>query len=538
MGARGFDAALRLYGAFAGRRVAVIGGGALASDVAAAARAAGLAVVAEVREPGPLRIEGALEVEGLAWAGGQAACDTVVLAIDVVPNLELPDVLGCAIGWDAARGGFVARDGPLVRLVGDAAGTAPAGRAAWMAAALAEPGAMVCACEEVMAADLRALRPPRYLGAEGPGAGLEALGALNQDQVKRLTRAGMGACQGRRCRDAVQALLGAVGHASHRAPLRPLPLAVLAALEEDPALRANLDRLVRHRRAMAAALGAGAGQPGVHRRAADGGGRQVIVIIGGGVTGLSTAFWLAREGHAVTVVEKGIVGWEASGRNGGGCTHPYSPLFREEQRLWPMMDELLGHPTEWRPNRIKVALDEGQLDRVWKSTVLATDQGFAAEALDPAQLRALCPWVGPQAVGGVFWRYGGHANPQRTSQAYAWAVERHGGRVLQHTTVTGIRTVGGKAVAVETSAGEIGCDAVVLAAGPHTARLAERFGQRIPVAPARAEMIVTEPLPPIAAWRHRRQRACTGGRPCGATSPMAAGRMSGWTWRAMRRRAR
>jgi hypothetical protein len=148
-------------------------------------------------------------------------------------------VLGCAIGWDAARGGFVAQDGPLVSIVGDAAGTAPAARAAWMAAALAGPGAMVCACEEVMAEDLRALRPPRYLGAEGPGAGLEALGAPNQDQVKRLTRAGMGACQGRRCRDAVQALLGAVGHASHRAPLRPLPLAVLAALEEDPALRAN-----------------------------------------------------------------------------------------------------------------------------------------------------------------------------------------------------------------------------------------------------------------------------------------------------------
>jgi sarcosine oxidase subunit beta len=204
----------------------------------------------------------------------------------------------------------------------------------------------------------------------------------------------------------------------------------------------------------------------------------VIVIIGGGVTGLSTAFWLAREGHAVTVVEKGIVGWEASGRNGGGCTHPYSPLFREEQRLWPMMDELLGHPTEWRPNRMKVALDEGQLDRLWKSTRLATDQGYAAEALDRAALRDLVPWVGENAVGGILWKYGGHANPQRTSQAYAWAVERHGGRILQHTTVRGIR--------------------VVIAAGPHTAALAQPLGHRVPMAPARVEMIVTEPLPPIA----------------------------------------
>ncbi|MFM8681032.1 MAG: FAD-dependent oxidoreductase, partial [Alphaproteobacteria bacterium] len=68
---------------------------------------------------------------------------------------------------------------------------------------------------------------------------------------------------------------------------------------------------------MAPALGARARGSGVHRRAARRGEcGQVIVVVGGGVTGLSTAFWLAREGHAVTVVEKGIVGWEASGRNG------------------------------------------------------------------------------------------------------------------------------------------------------------------------------------------------------------------------------
>lgn len=223
----------------------------------------------------------------------------------------------------------------------------------------------------------------------------------------------------------------------------------------------------------------------------------MIVIIGGGVTGLSTAFWLAREGHPVTVVEKGIVGWEASGRNGGGCTHQYSPLFREEQRLWPMMDELLGHPTEWRPWRVKVALDEGQLDRMRKFTALATDQGFPADELDPAGVRELCPWVGEGIAGGILWRFGGHANPQRTVQAYAWAVERLGGRILQHTAARGVTFAGGRAVAVETSAGTIGCDAVVVAAGPHTGRIAESFGVRVPVAPARAEVIVTEALPPI-----------------------------------------
>jgi sarcosine oxidase subunit beta len=221
----------------------------------------------------------------------------------------------------------------------------------------------------------------------------------------------------------------------------------------------------------------------------------VIVVVGGGVTGLSTAFWLREMGHPVTLVEKGIVGWEASGRNGGGCTHAYSPLFREEQRLWPMMDELLGYPTEWRPRRIRIGLDEHQMRRLRLGTKIATDQGFAAEELDNDALRDICPWVGKGPARGMLWKYGGHANPQRTVQAYAWAVTDRGGVIQQHTTVQRIVAKGGRATAVVTDKGEIPCEAVVVAAGPHTARIAETFGVRVPLAPARVEMIVTEPLP-------------------------------------------
>lgn len=221
----------------------------------------------------------------------------------------------------------------------------------------------------------------------------------------------------------------------------------------------------------------------------------MIIVVGGGVTGLSTAFWLRQMGHPVTLVEKGIVGWEASGRNGGGCTHPYSPLFREEQRLWPMMDELLGYPTEWRPHRIRIGLDEAQMTRLRAATMIATDQGFQSEELDNKALREFCPWVAEGTPRAIHWKHGGHANPQRTVQAYAWAIADRGGTILQHTTVQAIETRGGRAVAVKTDKGSIGCDAVVVAAGPHTAAIARSFDVRVPLAPARVEMIVTEPLP-------------------------------------------
>ncbi|PYO34229.1 MAG: FAD-dependent oxidoreductase, partial [Candidatus Rokuibacteriota bacterium] len=228
------------------------------------------------------------------------------------------------------------------------------------------------------------------------------------------------------------------------------------------------------------------------------GGGASVVIVGGGVTGLSAGWWLARAGVDVVVLDKGIVGWEASGRNGGGATHVYSPLGLEEQRLWPQMDALLGYPTEYAPQRIKVALSQDQLALYRTNAEIAAGRGFSSEHLDPKQLRELVPIVGDTAIGGLYLRFGGHANPQRTVQAYAWALQDLGGRIRQHTTVTGFRTDGGRVTAVETDRGPFGTDALVIAAGPQTGLLAGMLGVSLPLAPARVEMICTEPLPLMA----------------------------------------
>jgi sarcosine oxidase subunit beta len=220
-----------------------------------------------------------------------------------------------------------------------------------------------------------------------------------------------------------------------------------------------------------------------------------VIVLGGGVTGLSAAWWLARSGVDVLVVDKGIVGWEASGRNGGGCTHYQSALFHEEQRLWPQMDELLGYPTEYRRERIIIATTERYL-RIYQSIGETIGRlGYTWELLDADEVRRRVPLAGQTALGGIHLKIGGHANPQRTVQAYAWALQDLGGRILQHTPVHAIRTAGGRATGIETSAGFLGCDHLVVAAGPQTGRLMSTLGIEVPVAVARAEMIVTEPVP-------------------------------------------
>jgi sarcosine oxidase, subunit beta len=220
-----------------------------------------------------------------------------------------------------------------------------------------------------------------------------------------------------------------------------------------------------------------------------------VVIVGGGVTGLSAGWWLARAGVDVLVLDKGIVGWEASGRNGGGATHVYSPFGLEEQRLWPQMDELLGYPTEYQPYRIGVALSETQLALARRWAEIGEARGFRWEQLDRRQVKELVPIVGDNAIGGTYLHFGGHANPQRTVQAYAWALQDRGGRILQHTMVTGFVRRGARIAAVETTRGTFNADVVVVAAGPQTGLFAEMLGIALPLAPARVEMIATEPIP-------------------------------------------
>ena len=288
MGAAALQMLLTRYDAFAGRRMLVLGSHDLALETALLAHARGIEIagMVEVRgtpqgtaelvakaEAAGIRIlcgqsitsaEGGIDgVESATLANGQTiACDTICLAIGLVPMIELVDAMHGPRTLEPNRGGYIPSGEATVTAVGDCAGLPDTGfdhiayRMDWMRAltAASTDETIVCQCEEVTRADLIGVQPPNYLSRPEPmcARSLSSLlddGPANPDQIKRLTRAGMGVCQGRRCRDQVAMLLaiesgtpfGAIPLASHRAPVRPLPLRIMADWSEPAAMSAAWD---------------------------------------------------------------------------------------------------------------------------------------------------------------------------------------------------------------------------------------------------------------------------------------------------------
>ena len=271
MGAQAFHALLSRYDALASRRVLILGSGELALDTALQAQARGIAVAGLVEALSTVQGPPTLETQ-VRDAGIEIFCDTVIsdthgnidgvngatLIMDGNPvsMMVMCDTICVAIGKVPATellAASGAKPDETITLTGDAAGPAPdmAYVQAWARAfgKHMTPDTVVCQCEEVTRADLLGVQPPHYLDRPAPMAArsLETLvadGPAHPDQIKRLTRAGMGTCQGRRCREQVACILAEATNipveripvASYRAPVRPISLKLLADWEESEAM--------------------------------------------------------------------------------------------------------------------------------------------------------------------------------------------------------------------------------------------------------------------------------------------------------------
>ncbi len=228
-----------------------------------------------------------------------------------------------------------------------------------------------------------------------------------------------------------------------------------------------------------------------------------VVVIGGGVIGLSSAYFLAKGGMDVALVDRGTPGWEASGRNGGwamGFDHNDArmPLALKSIEIWKTLDDELGSPTEFAlGGSLSIALTE--MDSVFMSHQLEIKNkwGLETHELDLQGIREFLPGCSSRALAGLFVPESGQANPQLTSQAWVWGLLREGGRVHEHTTVTGITTSGGRVTGVETTAGHISADNVVNAAGPYARVISAMVEHTLPIEPVRIEILCTAPAPPM-----------------------------------------
>lgn len=228
-----------------------------------------------------------------------------------------------------------------------------------------------------------------------------------------------------------------------------------------------------------------------------------VVIIGAGITGLSAAFWLAKAGAKVVVLDKGRVAAEASSRATGflslrGEQPMESPLAAEAEKLWETLDQELGYPTEWKQKgRLWVASNEAEWAEMQNTFQHFSKTAIPFELIDSKQCREIVPSLNEGIVGGIHTRRSGHGNPQRTSQAFAWAFQDLGGVILENTPAIGIETSGGKVTAVKTPTGTIFTDVIVNCAGPQVAKIAKMVDIEIPIATVRLESMVTAPLPPL-----------------------------------------
>ncbi|MCC7428170.1 MAG: FAD-dependent oxidoreductase [Alphaproteobacteria bacterium] len=506
-------------------------------------------------EPGP---DGRFARARIATTGGERiiAADALALGYGFVPSSEIARALGCAhrfvdrhLGYLAAEtdaegrssvpGLFIVGDGaemggarvaeargalaglaaavalgaridPLPRQVARAA-LARAERfqrALWElfaappvdAGAIAD-GTIICRCEEVTAGAVRA----------AIGDGFAALGP-----IKRLTRAGMGRCQGRYCA-ATLARLAAEARGTRpapqdffapRLPAKPVPAAALAFEQAEwSGYRAgappDLLRLRSHPEA--AALPAPA-------RACD------VLVIGGGVIGTCIALSAARRGLDVLVAERDEVNLQASGANagslhvqmlsfdfgprqaeGGGMAAEMLRIAPRAVHLWQGLAAAAGEDFEIRlGGGLIVAETEAEMRRLEAKVAAESRYGVENRLVDGAELRRIAPHLSERLIGAEFCPLEGKINPLRATYAAMRLAQQAGARFLRGTEVLSLaRESGTSGWRVGTSAGEIRAGRVVIAAGAWSPHLGRLVGLDLPIRGAPLQMLVTEPAPPL-----------------------------------------
>jgi len=241
-----------------------------------------------------------------------------------------------------------------------------------------------------------------------------------------------------------------------------------------------------------------------------------ILIVGGGLAGSAAAYYLAREGAEVTVIERFDLNTQASGSNAGSLhaqipheefvnegeawARNFAPTIRllvESIKVWQGLEAELGADLEVSvEGGILLAGSEAEADAVRRKMTIEREHGLEVEWIDRAGLGNIAPYAAPGMVGAAFCPTEGKANPLKTTPAYIRVAEKHGARFLTRRNVTNVTAEAG-GYRVETSAGPIRARCVINSAGAEAGRIAGFLGIDLPVEGHPIQVNVTEPVAPF-----------------------------------------
>jgi glycine oxidase len=228
-----------------------------------------------------------------------------------------------------------------------------------------------------------------------------------------------------------------------------------------------------------------------------------VVIIGGGVMGCATAYYLARRGISVTVFEQNTFGWGASGATAGvvgplwHVPHDNAPFFDLALKSLSMFsvlaDELTetGFEPQYRQTGVlKVALTEEHAGILRDDLRWQSDLDMGVRWLDSQEVLDREPDISSQILGGVFSPSEGYVVGQRLVDSLVHAGARLDVRFFDKTEVFGLETDGNRVVGIRVASGVVEADHVVLASGPWTGIASRWIPEDVPIRPVKGQRIV------------------------------------------------
>lgn len=236
-----------------------------------------------------------------------------------------------------------------------------------------------------------------------------------------------------------------------------------------------------------------------------------VVLIGGGIHGLATAYFLAKE-HGVrdvAVLERQYLGFGGSGRNtaivrANQRTQENIRLYDEGLRLWPkLIDELDFNMMFFNCGNLNLAHSEAAVNAFRQAISTANFCGVESELMDRQQCKELVPVLDISdrpfhpIHGGMYHPPGGILRHDAVVWGLARGAYRQGVHIHQHVEVLGIDTDKGRVTGVQTSVGRISCNKLGVMAGGYGTHICAMVGMELPVHPLTIQAMVTQPLKPF-----------------------------------------